>query len=266
MENSSPQRRKVHKGRPKYMSKRALIDNSCPLPLVSSSSIKALNSLSCCGKFNGYIKRHLRGIYYTILYLFVSVILCSSVYAHSDGSPLSCLGGGLDRLNWLLSAPSVFTCGNLGCHYQYPINSGKGKFMLFVLDKCEPEEIVDILVSFKQTDTDFHGFQITAQDRYYNRLVGTFINVGDDEDTQVEAGGRFATHTKKGTQQKYWHVKWQAPPSDFWVANPVRFYAMGVEADNDGTAMGDYIYKATRLIVVEPKKVKKEQARVIKRE
>ena len=63
--------------------------------------------------------------------------------------------------------------------------------MLFVLDKCEPGEIVDILVSFKQTDTEFHGFQITAQDSYYgNRLVGTFINVGDDEDTQVEAGGR----------------------------------------------------------------------------
>ncbi|MEP9411004.1 MAG: hypothetical protein HRF42_06305 [Candidatus Brocadia sp.] len=208
-----------------------------------------------------------KGIYYIVLCIFVSGIFCHSLYAHSDGAPINCLGSGIDRFNVMYAAPSMFTCGNLGCHYQYPINSGKGKFMLFVLDKCEPGEIVDILVSFKQTDTDFHGFQITAQDSYFgNRLVGTFINVGDDEDTQVEAGGRFATHTKKGTNQKFWHVKWQAPPTDFFVANPVRFYAMGVESNNDGTPMGDYIYRATRLIVVEPKKVKEGQVRVLKKE
>lgn len=214
-----------------------------------------------------FMKSRVKGIYYTIVCMLVAIIFCSSSQAHSDGAPLSCLGAGIDKINVTFAAPSTFTCGNLGCHYQYPINSGKGKFMLFVLDKCEPGEIVDILVSFKQTDTEFHGFQITAQDSYYgNRLVGTFINVGDDEDTQVEAGGRFATHTKEGTSQKFWHVKWQAPSADFLVANPVRFYAMGVEANNDGTAMGDYIYKATRFVVVERKKVKKEQVRVLKKE
>ena len=96
--------------------------------------------------------------------------------------------------------------------------------------------------------------------------MGTFINVGDDDDTQVEAGGRFATHTKKGTQQKFWHVKWQAPPASFLVANHVKLYAMGIEANNDGTSMGDYIYKATRLITVEKKKVPKPQVRTIKKE
>ncbi len=213
------------------------------------------------------MKNRVKGICYTIVCMLVVVIFCSSSQAHSDGAPLSCLGAGIDKINVMFAAPSTFTCGNLGCHYQYPINSGKGKFMLFVLDKCEPGEIVDILVSFKQTDTEFHGFQITAQDSYYgNRLVGTFINVGDDEDTQVEAGGRFATHTKEGTSQKFWHVKWQAPSADFLVANPVRFHAMGVEANNDATAMGDYIYKATRFVVVERKKVKKEQVRVLKKE
>lgn len=215
----------------------------------------------------GFMKSRLKGMHYIMLCIGVLGVLCHSSHAHSDGSPLNCLGSGLDKLNWRLAAPGTFTCGNLGCHYQYPINSGKGKFMLFVLDKCEPNEVVDILVSFKQTDTEFHGFQITAHDNYLgNRLVGTFINVGEDEDTQVEAGGRFATHTKKGTSQKFWHVKWQAPPEDFFVSNPVRFYAMGVESNNDGTAMGDYIYKATRLIAVERKKVKKEQVRVIRRE
>ena len=115
-------------------------------------------------------------------------------------------------------------------------------------------------MSFKKTDTDFHGFQITAQDRYYgNRLGSTFINVGDDEDTQVEGGGRYVTHTKKGTQQKFWHVKWQAPPADFLTVNPVRFYAMGVESNNDETSMGDYVYTATRLIVVEPKRPKRDK-------
>ena len=201
-----------------------------------------------------------------ILGMFSSSIVCNLTYARSDGAPIACLGAGVDKFNVMFAAPSIYTCGNLGCHYQYPINSGKGKFMLFVLDKCAPGEILDILVSFKQTNTEFHGFQITAQDSYYgSRLVGNFINVGDDEDTQVEAGGRFATHTKKGTQQKFWHVKWQAPYADFFVANPVRFYAMGIEANNDGTPMGDYIYKATRLIVIEPKKTKKKQIRVMKK-
>lgn len=200
----------------------------------------------------------MKGVF--LLCMLLSTVLCKALYAHSDGAPLNCLGSGVDRINWLFATPGAYTCGNLGCHYQYPVNSGKGKFMLFVLDACEPGDTVDILVSFKKTDTDFHGFQITAQDRYYgNRLVGTFINVGDDEDTQVEGGGRYATHTKKGTQQKFWHVKWQAPPADFPTANPVRFYAMGVESNNDGASMGDYVYTATRLIVVEPKRVKKGQ-------
>ncbi|OHC07529.1 MAG: hypothetical protein A2545_00690 [Planctomycetes bacterium RIFOXYD2_FULL_41_16] len=212
------------------------------------------------------MKVRLRGIcFIIILGMFSSGIVCNSTFARSDGAPIACLGAGVDKFNVLFAAPGWYTCGNLGCHYQYPISSGKAKFMLFVLDKCAPGETVDILVSFKQTNTDFHGFQITAQDTYFNRLVGTFINVGDDEDTQVEAGGRFATHTKKGIKQKFWHVKWQAPPADFWVANPVRFYAMGIEANNDDTPMGDYVYKATRLLVVEPKKTKKEQIRVIKK-
>ena len=41
---------------------------------------------------------------------------------------------------------------------------------------------------------------------------------------------------------------------------------MGIEANSDGTSMGDYIYKATRLITVEKKKVPKPQVRTIKKE
>ncbi|HHT9114632.1 MAG TPA: choice-of-anchor V domain-containing protein [Candidatus Wunengus sp. YC65] len=216
---------------------------------------------------NSYSKDTLKRVSYFIFFgMFVLNVFCKFTYPHSDGAPLACLGAGIDKFNVMFAAPSIYTCGNLGCHYQYPINSGKGKFKLYVMDKCAPGEIVDILVTFEKTETDFHGFQIAAQDSYYgNRLVGAFINASDDEDTQVEASGRFATHTKKGTQHKFWHVKWQAPPADFWVANPVRFYAMGIEANNDETPMGDYVYKATRLIVVEPKKAKKEQIRMMKK-
>jgi len=199
--------------------------------------------------------------------MITSGVFCGSLHAHSDGAPLNCVGAGIDKFNVMYAANSSFTCGVLGCHYQYTVNAGKGKFKLYVVDKCEPGDIVDILITFEKTDTEFHGFQITAQDSYYgSRVVGTFINVGDDDDTQVEAGGRFATHTKKGTQQKFWHVKWQAPPASFLVANHVKLYAMGIEANNDGTSMGDYIYKATRLITVEKKKVPKPQVRTIKKE
>lgn len=212
------------------------------------------------------MNKKLKFVYYIVLGISLLGIFSNSIYAHSDGAPSACLGAGIDRFDWTIYAPGRDTCGALGCHYQYPIDSGEGKFKLYVVNKCEPGDIVDILITFEKTDTEFHGFQIAAQDRYYGRLVGTFINVGDDEDTQVESEGLFATHTKKGIKQKFWHVKWQAPPKDFFVANPVRLYAMGVESNNDGTAIGDYIYKATRLLVVERKKGKKEQVRVIKKE
>ena len=212
---------------------------------------------SCNGKF-GLVTQ-------IVLFSIAVIMFCNILFAHSDVPPLYCLGGGVDKFNVMYAAPSSYTCAVLGCHYQYTVNSGKGKFRLYVLDKCKPGETVDILVTFEKTDTEFHGFQIAAQDNYFNRLIGTFINVGDDEDTQIEAGGRFASHTKKGTGQKFWHVKWQAPPAGFWVANPVKFYAMGVEANNDETSMGDYVYKATRLIVVESKKTPKPQVQPIKK-
>ncbi|MFO0794580.1 MAG: Reeler domain-containing protein [Candidatus Brocadiaceae bacterium] len=202
---------------------------------------------------------------YVILCVLTLTIVCHSLYAHSDGAPIGCIGSGSNRYSHLFYAPrSTFTCGNLGCHYQYPIDCGSGKFTLFVVDKCESGQIIDILISFEKTNTEIHGFEIAAQDRYYNRIVGTFIV--DDDDTQVIGGGLYVTHTKKGTNRKYWHVKWQAPPADFLVQNPVRFYALGVEGNDDGTAMGDYIYKATRVIEVAPKKEKKQQVRIIKKE
>lgn len=207
------------------------------------------------------------GLVTQIVLFFIAIIMsCNMLFAHSDAPPLYCLGSGIDKLNVRYAAPGSYTCAVLGCHYQYTVNSGKGKFKLYVLDKCKPGEIIDILVTFEKTDTEFHGFQIAAQDNYFNRLIGTFINVGDDEDTQIEAGGLFASHTKKGTGQKFWHVKWQAPHAGFWVANPVRFYAMGVESNNDGTSMGDYVYKATRLIVVESKKTPKPYVQPVKKE
>ncbi|MFN3532816.1 MAG: hypothetical protein ACK41Q_09955, partial [Candidatus Brocadia sp.] len=33
-------------------------------------------------------------ICYTILYMFMLCMLCSSLYAHSDGAPIACLGSG----------------------------------------------------------------------------------------------------------------------------------------------------------------------------
>src|SRR5574337_1949802 len=123
------------------------------------------------------VKWGLMEICYTILCMFISGMLCSSLHAHSDGAPIACLGAGIDKFNWNMYAPrSTFTCGNLGCHYQYPVDIGKAKLKLFVINKCEPGQIVDILVSFEKVNTEFHGFEITANDRYYNQIVGTFIN------------------------------------------------------------------------------------------
>lgn len=201
-----------------------------------------------------------------LLCVLLSTLFCKVTYAHSDGAPIACLGSGDNRYSHRFYPPrSTFTCGNLGCHYQYPIDCGSAKFKLFVVPICEPGAIVDILISFEKSNTETHGFEITAQDRNENRIVGNFI-IGDAEDVQIIGAGLFVTHTKKGNAQKTWHIKWQAPPADFVVQNPVRFYAMGVEGNNDDTAMGDYIYKATRLIEVVPIKAKKEQIRIHRKE
>jgi len=234
-------------------------DNPCSLLFAPALVFKALHSLRRCGELNCSIKGRLRGGYYTILCLFAAVMFCTTLYAHSDGAPIACLGSGDNRYSYRFYPPRSWdTCGVLGCHYQYPIDCGNAKFRLFVVQKCEPGEIVDVLISFEKSATESHGFEITAQDRYENRIVGNFI-LEDADDVQIIGGGLFVTHTKKGNNQKFWHIKWQAPPADFLVQNPVRFYAMGVEGDNDGTPMGDYIYKATRLIEVVPKKEKKER-------
>ncbi|MBU6392717.1 MAG: hypothetical protein KGQ83_10815, partial [Planctomycetes bacterium] len=194
MGNGLPRRHKEHKERLKVIKNRIKrianrvrgwgiwITNPCRLPFVPSLGFNALYSLRHCGELNCCTKEGLRRIYYTILWTFVLGMFCTTLYAHSDGAPLSCLGAGVDKFNVTYAAPSMFTCGQLGCHYQYPINSGKEKLKLFVVDKCTPGEVVDILISFEKAKSDFHGFQITAQDSYFgNRLVGTFINVGDDE-------------------------------------------------------------------------------------
>lgn len=213
-----------------------------------------------------FMKTWLRGICCIVLFVLVSGVFYNPLYAHSDGAPIACLGSGDNRYSHRFYAPRSWdTCGVLGCHYQYPIDSGKAKFKLFVVDKCAPGQIVDILISFEKSNTESHGFEITAQDRYDNRIVGDFI-IEDADDVQIIGSGLFVTHTKKGTIQKSWHIKWQAPSADFLVQNPVRFYAMGVEGDNDDTPMGDYIYKATRLIEVGPKKMQKQQIRLLKKD
>ncbi len=239
-------------------------DNPCSLLFAPALVFKALHSLRHCGELNCCTKEGLMPICYTILWTFVLGMFCTTLYAHSDGAPIACLGSGDNRYSYRFYPPRSWdTCGVLGCHYQYPIDCGNAKFKLFVVQKCEPDEIVDILISFEKSATESHGFEITAQDRYENRIVGNFI-IEDADDVQIIGSGLFVTHTKKGNNQKSWHIKWQAPPADFLVQNPVRFYAMGVEGDNDGTPMGDYIYKATRLIEVVPKKEKKERIRIHK--
>ena len=147
---------------------------------------------------NSYSKDTLKRISYLIFFgMFVLNVFCKFTYAHSDGAPIACLGSGADKYSHRFYPPRSWdTCGVLGCHYQYPIDCGNAKFQLFVVQKCEPDEIVDILISFKKSATESHGFEITAQDRYENRIVGNFI-IEDADDVQIIGNGLFVTHTKK---------------------------------------------------------------------
>jgi hypothetical protein len=122
------------------------------------------------------------------------------------------------------------------------LNSGTAKFSISALDTYTPGGVLDITVSFSDSNTAKHGFELSALDAG-NSQVGTFSVV--DGNTQT-SDGKYIKHTSAGSSQSgnaSWNVRWTAPASG--VQDPVTFYAAGNEADGNGTNQGDYIYTQT---------------------
>lgn len=133
------------------------------------------------------------------------------------------------------------------CHGSYNINSGPASFFITAPPSYVLGETIDVTVSFSNTGSGLHGFQLTALDAS-NKRVGIFQS--KDNTVQTEAYlNEYAAHTTVGTARTSWKVQWTAPISN--ITDPVTFYAAGNQADGGGTPGNDYIYN-TAAIIIQP--------------
>ena len=164
-------------------------------------------------------------------------ISVSTVFASSGAPPDGRTGSPAD---------SFKTCNDTGCHNSFAVNSGKATFSISAPDNYTLGEVVPISISFGNTSTSKHGFELSALDANNNH-VGVFSSVGDGKTQTID--GNYIKHTSAGHNQAgnaSWNVKWTAPASA--VQDPVTFYAAGNEANGNGIPTGDYIYTTTEQI------------------
>ncbi|MEP9409972.1 MAG: hypothetical protein HRF42_00960 [Candidatus Brocadia sp.] len=170
--------------------------------------------------------------------LWVMGVNVNVIFAFSSGPPNGRTGSPADDFK---------TCKDIGCHNSFALNSGKAEFSISVPDYYTLGEVVPVTISFNNSNTAKHGFELSALDAS-DKHAGIFNSV--DNKTQTDDGkGNYIKHTSAGSSQSgnaSWNVTWTAPSSE--VKNPVTFYATGNEANGDGTHNGDYIYKITRVI------------------
>ena len=163
-------------------------------------------------------------------------ISASTIFGYSSGPPDGRTGSPAD---------SSKTCNDTGCHNNYALNSGSAAFSFSAPSTYTLGEVLSITVSFSNSSTAKHGFELSALDASNNN-AGTFSSV--DSNTQT-SNGNYIKHNSAGSSQSgnaSWNVQWTAPTSA--VQDPVTFYAAGNEANGDGTNQGDYIYTHTAQV------------------
>ena len=183
------------------------------------------------------MKNYFKIAAYFVLIAGVMGISASAIFAFSSGPPDGRTGSPADNSK---------TCNDTGCHNNFTLNSGKATFSISAPENYTLGEVVPISISFGNTSTSKHGFELSALDANNNH-VGAFSSVGDGK-TQT-SNGDYIKHTTAGANQAgnaSWDVKWTAPASA--VQDPVTFYAAGNEANGNGIPTGDYIYTTTEQI------------------
>ena len=175
-------------------------------------------------------------------FVFVAVVMgirVSTIFALSSGPADGRTGSPADGLK---------TCKDTGCHNSFTLNSGPATFSISAADNYTLGEVVPVTISFSNSKTAKHGFELSALDAS-DEHVGTFSSV-DNKTKTTDGKGYYIKHTSTGDNQSgnaSFNVTWTAPTSE--VKNPpVTFYAAGNEANGDFTANGDYIYTTTAQI------------------
>ncbi|MBI2470048.1 MAG: hypothetical protein HYV59_02225 [Planctomycetes bacterium] len=180
------------------------------------------------------MKNRFRIAAYVIFAAGIMGISASALFAYSGGPPDGRTGSPAD---------SLLTCNDIGCHNNYALNSGSAAFSISAPTAYTPGESLSIAISFNNSSTAKHGFELSALDTNNNH-VGSFSSVEGDGNTQT-TDGDYIKHTSAGSSQSgnaSWNVNWTAPADGEGV---VTFYAAGNEANGDGTNQGDYIYTTT---------------------
>jgi Reeler domain len=173
-----------------------------------------------------------RGVAGTVLVVALVGPLNLASRAFSSGPPAGYTG-----------APGENTCST--CHDSFVPNSGTAAFDVAAPVAFTPSSAHPVVVSFANSGTPRHGFQVTARDGAGNP-TGSWKIVQSGM-TQDAAGSSFHhEHTSAGSYMSSWAMEWQAPAT--LPNGPVTLYSAGVEG-NDAQAMyGDYVYTTTRKI------------------
>jgi FG-GAP-like repeat len=146
-------------------------------------------------------------------------------------------------------APNETTCAV--CH-----DSGgtpTGQFSVTAPANYNPGQTYTIIVRHTSSDNTRMrwGFQLTTLTTAGDAFVGT-LTPGSELTQVISSSGNgrsYIEHTLAGsfggsTGGAQWTFSWTAPSSN---VGPIRFYAAGNQANNDGTTEGDQIYTATAL-------------------
>ena len=184
------------------------------------------------------MKNHFKIAAYFVFVAGIVGISASTIFGYSSVPPDGRTGSPADNLQ---------TCNDTGCHNNYALNSGSAAFSISAPSSYTLGETLSISISFGNSSTLKHGFELSALDANNNH-VGTFSSVDGDGNTQT-SNGDYIKHTSAGSSQSgnaSWSVYWTAPTSE--VQNPVTFYAAGNEANGDATPQGDYIYTKTAQV------------------
>jgi len=182
------------------------------------------------------MKRSLKIVAYCLFLVMTMGVYVNAVYAFSAGPPDGRTGSPADNF---------LTCNASGCHETFELNEGDATFSISAPDTFSLGETINVTVSFENSDTERHGFQLSALD-----VTGNHAGSFDSTDNNTQTGdGNFISHTLTGTEQTSWTVEWTAPSGS--VEAPVTFYAAGNEANGNDLPTGDYIYTEQATINLE---------------
>src|SRR3989304_6087144 len=113
----------------------------------------------------GYVRKFI----YFLCALCVTGILIRPIFAYSGGPPVGFTGSPDDGFR---------SCNVAECHNSFALNSGNAVFSVSAPSNYTLGEVVSITVSFNNSDTQKHGFELAALDANNNH-IGTFGSVDD---------------------------------------------------------------------------------------